>query len=105
MSSSIKEGGKVSVLGLQPCMFFAFIVAGEVYHEHGFNCVLTSGTDSVHGDHSHHYKGYAIDIRTRDIPGDVLNKIVEEIQFRLQGQFQVILEGDHIHIEFDPKQI
>jgi hypothetical protein len=85
-------------------MFFAFIVAGEVYHEHGENCVLTSGTDSKHGEHSHHYKGCAIDLRTRDIPDDaVKQRIVEEIQFRLQSQFQVILEGDHIHVEFDPK--
>ena len=103
MSSSVKEG--VSVLGLQPCMFFAFLVAGEAYKDHGFDCVLTSGTDSKHGDHSHHYKGYAIDIRIRDISEGILTKIVEEIQFRLQSQFQVILEGDHIHIEFDPKQM
>jgi hypothetical protein len=103
MSLSIKEDGNVNVLGLHPCMFFAFIVAGEVYHEHGFNCVLTSATDSKHGKHSHHFKGYAIDIRIRDIPVDIINNIVEEIQFRLQKQYQVILEGNHIHIEFDPE--
>ena len=97
----IKEG--VELQGLQPQMFIAVTVADEVYEEFGLECVITSALDSQHGAHSLHYKGFAVDLRTKHIP-DARNKSVisDKIQSRLGSQFQVVLENDHIHIEFDP---
>lgn len=97
----IKEG--VELQGLQPQMFIAVTVADEVYEEFGLECVITSALDSEHRSHSLHYKGFALDIRTKNIPDDKTKAdIVDRIQSRLGSEFQVILEYNHIHIEFDP---
>ena len=45
----------------------------------------------------------AIDVRTRDLaPADV-QKILAQIKDCLGADFDVLLEADHIHIEFQPK--
>ena len=50
-----------------------------------------------------HYSGAAIDVRTRDLqPADV-QKIIARIKSCLGDDFDVLLEVDHIHIEFQPK--
>ena len=98
----IKEG--VSILGLDPKLVLALIICDQVYHDNGIeDCVLTSGTDSKHGDHSHHYKGYAIDLRTSNVEINKRAPIASVIQKQLGNEYQVILENDHIHVEFDPK--
>lgn len=98
----IKEG--VSIIGLDPKLMMALIIADQVYNDHGIeDCVLTSGTDSKHSDHSHHYKGLAIDIRTSNVEVAMRAPIVAVIQKHLGNEYQVILENDHIHVEFDPK--
>lgn len=98
----IKEG--VSLLGLDSKMVLALIICDQVYHDHGIeDCVLTSGTDSKHGEHSHHYKGLAIDIRTRNVEPNKRAPIVTVIQKQLGIEYQVVLESDHIHVEYDPK--
>jgi len=97
----IKEGVKLH--GLAPVMQTAITIADQVYEELGLECVITSALDSKHGEHSLHYKGFAIDIRTRDIQYEKTKvAIVDKIQSRLGSEFQVVLENDHIHIEFDP---
>ena len=62
---------------------------------------ITSGNDSIHKQGSKHYSNEAIDIRSKDMvnPIDVKN----EIKKTLGADFDVIYEGDHIHVEFDPK--
>ena len=98
----IKDG--VSIIGLDPKMILALIVADQVYADHNIDeCVLTSGTDSKHGEHSHHYKGLAIDLRTNNIDANMRQPIVTVLQNALGAQYQVIYEIDHIHVEFDPK--
>jgi hypothetical protein len=99
----IKEG--VSILSLDNKLVLALIVADQVYHAYGCNeCVLTSACDGKHGEHSLHYKGLAIDLRTRNVDPEMLMKIVNTLIINLGEEFDVILENDHIHIEFDPKQ-
>lgn len=99
---SIKDG--VSLIGLDSKMILALIIADQVYSDHNIDdCVLTSATDSKHGEHSHHYKELAIDIRTSNIDVNMRQPIVAALQKQLGIQYQVIYEVDHIHIEFDPK--
>ena len=52
---------------------------------------------------SKHYKNEAIDIRTKDMSEQ--NKVLTKvwIQKWLGMNYDVILESDHIHIEYDPK--
>ena len=111
MSLRIKEG--VSIRGLQPQMFHAWNVAGEVYEEsHGVDCILTAGVDGKHGRGSLHYVGFAIDLRIRNLlPGWQLTpELVEaaelvniKLQNRLGFEYDVVLESNHFHIEFQPK--
>ena len=71
----------------------------------GVNYVMTitSGNDGIHMKNSRHYKNEAIDIRTRDMSEQ--NKINTKIWLKvwLGKNYDVILESDHIHIEYDSK--
>lgn len=104
MSLSIKSGtGAARVLGLRPEIVIAVMVANDVFQEAGFDCVITAGIDGSHSRGSIHYKGLAVDIRTRHVPQLEHPKIVAKLQERLGDDFDVVLEGDHLHLEYDPK--
>lgn len=72
-----------------------------LFDESGLSLTITSARDGTHGAHSHHYKGMAFDIRIWDI-ADEVHDWAEKIREKLGGNYQVIVERDHIHIEFDP---
>jgi len=65
--------------------------------------VITSIRDGIHSRTSLHNVGFAIDIRTSNLkqPKDVTQKL----KAILSAEFDVILEGNHIHIEYQPKAI
>lgn len=90
--------------GLSPEILLALMVAEGIYKEHGYELVVTSLFDS-HDNRpkSLHHKGYAADLRTRDMRSGEADIIKNKIQVWLGGSYDVILEKDHIHIEFDPK--
>lgn len=92
---------------MKPQIVFAIMIADQVYASHGqLEMWLTSVDDSTHSHGSRHYSGLAIDIRTKDIPGGSLgNKaraIHATLKSRLDKEYDVILESDHIHVEYDP---
>lgn len=93
----------VELQGMQPELVPAIIVANEVYAELGYRCVITSVVDSKHSRTSLHYVGFALDLRTRDVPVEKHQAICAEIAARLGPQYDVVLESNHIHIEFQPK--
>lgn len=104
MSLSIKSGtGGARILGLRPEIVIGLTVANDVYREFGFDCVVTAGIDGSHSRGSIHYKGLAVDLRTRQIPAQDQPKLVAKLQERLGDEFDVVLEGDHVHLEWDPK--
>jgi hypothetical protein len=47
-----------------------------------------------------HYRGFAVDLR---LPTDNKEEIRAELAASLGAEYDVILEIDHIHIEYDPK--
>ena len=73
------------------------------FQANGYSCVCTSGTDGKHMQGSLHYKARAVDLRSRHVASDALPAIVSELKERLGKDFDVILEGDHIHVEHDVK--
>ena len=93
----IKKG--VDLRGLAPQMAIAYTIACKVYGQ--YNCVITSGSDSKHGPNSLHYVGKALDLRTNNLPPQAVQSIVDRLKEALGSQFDVVLESDHIHIEFD----
>ena len=95
----IKNG--VDLRGLSPQMAIAYTIACRCYGQ--YDCVITSANDSKHGPNSLHYKGQALDLRTRHLNGQGLQAVYLKLKESLGEQFDVVLESDHIHVEWDPK--
>ena len=54
---------------------------------------------------SKHSKGLAIDIRTYNlVTQEEIKKVHAKLVRELKEYYDVILENDHIHIEYDPKE-
>lgn len=106
--SAIKKG--VSILGLKPEMVIGTIIAKSIFDNHNFVFVITSGTEWEHGDYSRHYLGYAIDVRSSDIPtSPQKHTVLKELRIVLGDEFKATLEhenetGEHYHISYKPKQ-
>ena len=69
---------------------------------------ITSANDSTHMRGSLHYVNRAFDIRTRNIIGDKQHEArlwVERMQVALGDDYDVVLERDHIHAEYDPEEV
>jgi len=64
--------------------------------------IITSITDSQHGNASLHYIGYAIDIRIRELHSNPKD-LSDALRDSLVSDYDVILEKDHIHLEYQPK--
>ena len=97
-----KKGVKLTDLKSQ--IVFALINLNEIwalYFER--DLWVTSVDDSVHGKGSLHPDGFALDIRTRDLSDLDKDLAVRKIKEILGEEFDVVLESDHIHIEYDPK--
>jgi hypothetical protein len=95
----------VTADNVQPQIWFACGVADEVYRIHGRLLVVTSLTDS-HADRptSLHNRGLAVDLRIRDLDNTVKRSIMLDLNRSLHPRgYDVVLEKDHIHIEYDPK--
>ena len=95
---SLKPG--VRVLGIRPEMVLALRIVEAVYQAHGAPFVITSVMEGTHKRASLHYLGCAADLR---LPPQDAASIVAEAKAALGEDYDVILEGDHIHLEYDPK--
>ncbi len=102
MKLSIKDG--VSLLGVQPQMMLAAVVVAGIYDNlNNAECVITSGTEGNHMDHSHHLKGLALDFRIRNVRQGWHVTLQQQVQKALGSEFQVSLSSINLHVEFDPK--
>lgn len=75
--------------------------AEYTFQANGYSCICTAGTDGKHMPTSKHYLAQAVDLRSKHVSKDMLPKIVSELKERLGKDYDVILEGDHIHVEHD----
>ena len=99
---SIKPG--VDVAGISNEMVLATQICHSIYAEYQIPCVLTEAKSrGGHKRGSLHYVGQAVDIRTRNVPVEKRPDITVALQEALGEQYDVILEKDHIHVEFQPK--
>jgi len=78
----------------------ALSVVDAVFLDHNQEPILTSTYEGNHSAGSLHYANDAFDLR---LPDDNRLDIVTRIRERLGKDFDVIIEYDHIHIEYDPK--
>jgi len=97
----IKNG--VNVVGLQKEIIIALPTIDNVVSSEVSYLVITSALEGQHGKGSLHPLGYAIDIRLPYKDESLNVKIVNALKIRLGKDYDVVLETNHIHIEFDPK--
>lgn len=111
MSLALKIGVTLTVT---PQIDRMLRMAQTVYAEvmgTAFPVVVTSGNDSVHGEHSLHYKNLAIDLRTGHAWEKPLmtqaeaQAIRDELAKKLGVGYDVVLEKHHVHVEYDPKGV
>jgi hypothetical protein len=93
----------VRIFGLRPEIVIAILVAERAYAEIGCELMLTSGIEGTHSAGSLHYAGSAVDFRTLNVAPDKLKPLVEKIRAALGPDFDVLLETNHLHAEFQPK--
>lgn len=74
-----------------------------VFRKFDVPCVVTAGTDGVHGKQSKHYSGQALDFRIRDLEPEQRDALVQLCKKSLIQGHDVVLEHDHLHVEWDPK--
>lgn len=113
---------RLSVAALDPCMVRAYhSLLRTAPPLHGDVVILTSIDDGRHSKASLHYVGRAMDVRfTGDRPGGIdmdasrqpahptLEAEAQAWAKRLRQQlgpaYDVVVESDHIHLEWDPKR-
>jgi len=94
----------VSIMGLRREMYFAMDqvnIAAAVLGP--YEATVTSAVDGKHSPTSLHYDGRAIDIRTRDQAVGEVVMFLAAIREHLPDDYDVVDEGSHIHIEWQPK--
>jgi len=97
-----KSGVQLS-LGIQPVTFDAIHQVAKIYERHGQELVVTSVLDGAHQRGSRHFLGLAFDARTRFfVPAEQL-EVSEACKESLGPEYDVVLESNHLHIEYDPK--
>jgi hypothetical protein len=99
----IKQGASIS--GLQPEMAVALQVCASVYNKFGIEMVVTEGTAGRHSPKSRHYLGFAVDLRTWNVRRSKLDDLARQVRAALGKDFWVLLEADHMHVEFRPKGV
>ncbi len=97
----IKEG--VRIAGARPELLFGLLVAEDVFRGRGFDLIVTSVLEGNHHAGSLHYKGLAADVRTRHLPEGMKRVLHDELQTALGTDWDVVLESDHLHLEYDVK--
>lgn len=103
---SLKPG--VDLRGLHPVWGVAYPIIRDVFRDCGSRCIVTSANDGRHSANSLHYKGMALDLRTKHVEEPIKSLIVKKLVEQLGSQFDVVLESlgldnEHLHVEFDPK--
>lgn len=100
MLLSIKPG--VRVRGVSNEILLAIMVAQSVFEYFKEDMTITSITDGDHKAGSLHNTGDAVDLRTREVDPRFISQLVAQLQTSLGNSYDVVLEDDHIHVEYDP---
>jgi len=98
----IKSSVRLTEAQAMAAIMMAAVSAYDVEQSHA---VITSAIDSKHGRGSLHYVGHALDFRTKAAGVKPLkaDRIVANMKAMLGPDFDVLNEGDHIHVEWQPK--
>jgi len=98
----VKPGVRFSHKTFMYPEMWRIVFQAQLLAPNGYEVTITSGCEGNHSDRSKHLTGKAIDFRIRDFP--IENRItswVTRIQNRLGDEYAVLLEADHIHIQWN----
>ena len=93
----------VVLMGDSPILFKMIDAAKAAYFPLEKDVVITSGFEGTHAHNSLHYKGLALDFRTRHLTDNQRVEVMDHLRARLGDDYDVVFEGDHFHVEFDPE--
>ena len=98
-----KEG--VDSTRITPELIIALVIADFVWKSHGQDLVITSLNDSKHSRTSLHYSGQAADLRSRYFTAEEKRSVATDLEAALghSHDYDVVVENDHIHLEWQPK--
>ena len=71
-----------------------------IYNKYNEELIITSTYEGNHGAGSLHYANDAYDARKANLNRPL---ITNEIKKELGKHFDIVIECDHLHIEYDPK--
>jgi hypothetical protein len=100
--AAMRAKADVNMEGISWRMFVASLLIEPIFKLYGAELVITSGVDGTHKQDSKHYEGLALDYRTRDLSGrevEVAGKVAAALN---PLGYDVVLEKDHLHVEYDP---
>ena len=106
----VKKG--VCLNDMDPNITKIFDKIDKVFTKHtGRPAIITSGRDGRHSLNSLHYQEKAIDLRTKDLTREQLEKILSDLKWELGPDYNVIYERadpekkkeEHIHLSYFPK--
>jgi len=105
MDTIVKFKPNVSMKYVHPKIGHAIDIARHVWELKNISeCVVTSMNDSTHSPTSLHYAGCAVDFRIWNVPELERDQIVVMLKSRLRDEYDIINEGDHYHVEWQPKR-
>lgn len=99
---ALKEG--VDIKKVQPEIVIGIAIVASCFADLKYHCTVTACRDGKHMEGSLHYKGFAVDIRSRDIRNENGAALMATCKEALGAQFDLVIESDHWHLEFDPKK-
>jgi hypothetical protein len=98
---AVKSGVKLHTL--KPEILEAVKVALKAYTLFGYKLTVTSTNDGKHMRGSRHYVDQAFDSRIWGIKLDTQKCIVDYAKSKLGKDYDIVIEKDHLHWEYDPK--
>lgn len=98
------------ILSMTPAIVAILQAAEAAYAAIRVPCWVTSGNDGRHMNGSFHYRDRAVDFRTGHHWQNPLltqaeaEEVAAAMRQRLGQDYDVVLESDHLHVEFDVRR-
>ena len=81
----------------------ALCAAASVWKRYGVRYLtIASASEPAHPDTSPHFLGYAVNLLSRSLPN--VFAMADDLRQLLDDDFDVLVNADHIHIEYNPRK-
>ncbi len=94
----IKQG---AIVDNKLAIMMALCTVDPILKKYGQEIIVTEHKGGKHMPTSRHYYDAAVDLRIWDLTEK--EKCVLEMRGAIGSEYDVVLESDHIHLEYDPK--